>query len=152
MLGIRTKDLPNLVKLANRWIAESGLKEADRLGRAQFLERKFSRGDFSYSLTGVERDHSIDPIEDFLTKRNANLLKEIEAELPGSEVIVVPWGAAHMRGIAEGIQKTGFHLVDTEEHLIFHFRSVWHRLFHVNKPKANGPTGPTTAISPQGSP
>jgi hypothetical protein len=73
---------------------------------------------------------------DLLTLRNANLLKAIEAELPDSEVIVVPWGAAHMRGIAEGIQKSGFHLADTQEHMIFHFRSVWNRRFHRNKKRS----------------
>jgi hypothetical protein len=36
-------------------------------------------------------------MDDLLTKRNANLVKQIEAELPGSDVIIVPWGAAHMR-------------------------------------------------------
>src|ERR1017187_2230086 len=30
-------------------------------------------------------------LDDLLTKRNANVLKEIEAEIPGSDVIVVPW-------------------------------------------------------------
>ena len=74
-------------------------------------------------------------VDDLLTKRNANLLKEIEAQLPGSEVIVVPWGAAHMRGVAEGIEKTGFHVADTQEFMIFHFRSVWNRLFQLNQSK-----------------
>ena len=68
--------------------------------------------------------------KDLLTKRNANLMKQIEVELPGSDVIVVPWGAVHMPGIAEEIQKSGFHLADAEEHQIVHFRSFWHRLSH----------------------
>ena len=60
--------LPNLVKLADRWIADSHLAKTDRVGRAQYLERKLALGDFQYSLTRVERDPNIDPIEDFLTK------------------------------------------------------------------------------------
>ncbi|MCE5268880.1 MAG: transglutaminase domain-containing protein, partial [Planctomycetaceae bacterium] len=43
--------------------------EQDRVGRARYLERQLSRSDlFRYSLTGVERDTSIDPIEDFVTR------------------------------------------------------------------------------------
>ena len=68
--------------------------------------------------------------DDLLTKRNANLLKQIEVELPSSDMIVVPWGAVHMRGIAEDIQKLGFNLADTQEYQIVHFRTV---LFHKNK-------------------
>ena len=74
--------------------------------------------------------------DDLLTKRNANLLKQIEAELPGSDVIVVPWGAVHMRGIAEEIQKSGFRLADTQEYQIVHFRSVRNRHLHPNKKRA----------------
>ena len=48
-------------------------------------------------------------------------------------MIVVPWGAIHMRGIAEEIQKSGFHLADTQEHQIVHFRPVWNRMFHTKK-------------------
>ncbi|MCE5267860.1 MAG: DUF3488 domain-containing protein, partial [Planctomycetaceae bacterium] len=62
-------NLPNLTALATRWIKESRLPEQDRVGRARYLERQLSRSDlFRYSLTGVERDTSIDPIEDFVTR------------------------------------------------------------------------------------
>ena len=74
--------------------------------------------------------------DDLLTKRNAHLLKQIDSELPGSDVIVVPWGAVHMRGIAEEIQKLGFHLADTQEHSLVHFRSVLNRIFHAKKKRA----------------
>ena len=71
--------------------------------------------------------------EDLLTLRNAHLLKEIQAELPRSDMIVVPWGAAHMRGIAEEIQKSGFHLSETQEYTVVKFPSVWKRRSHPNK-------------------
>jgi hypothetical protein len=67
-------------------------------------------------------------MDDLLTRRNTHLLKEIEAALPEAEMIVVPWGAAHMRGIAEGIEKAGFRETDSREHQIFHFRSMWRGL------------------------
>ena len=49
--------LPNLVALASRWIAESGLPEQDRAGRAHYLEQQLARsGRFQYSLVGQDRD------------------------------------------------------------------------------------------------
>ena len=62
-------NLPNLVKLAGRWIAESRLPEEDRLARARYLERQLAAsGQYQYSLAGQARDPDMDPIEDFLTK------------------------------------------------------------------------------------
>ena len=46
--------------------------------------------------------------DDLLGKRNLNLLAGIADWLPKSETIIVPWGAAHMPGIASGIQEMGF--------------------------------------------
>ena len=61
--------LPNLVKLAQRWIDQSGLPEEDRVGRARYLERQLATsGQFQYSLVGQPRDPKLDPIEDFVTK------------------------------------------------------------------------------------
>lgn len=63
--------------------------------------------------------------EDILVRRNAHLLKEIQAEIPRSSMIVVPWGAAHMPGIAWEIQKSGFHLSASQEYNVVSFPSVW---------------------------
>ncbi len=64
--------LPNLVRLAQTWIDESGLPVEDRVGRARYLERKLSSsGMFSYSLENQNRDPAMDPIEDFLTNHRA---------------------------------------------------------------------------------
>ena len=66
--GVGSESLPNLVALAGRWIAESGLPRQDRLGRARYLEQKLASGTYQYSLAGPDRDTRLDPIEDFLTK------------------------------------------------------------------------------------
>jgi protein-glutamine gamma-glutamyltransferase len=64
--------LPNLVRLAQKWINESGLPENDRAGRARYLEKKFTAsGLFSYSLENQNRDTAMDPIEDFVTNHRA---------------------------------------------------------------------------------
>ena len=63
--------------------------------------------------------------EDLVTKRNQHLLQEIQTELHDSENIVVPWGAAHMPGIAREIQASGFHLAESQEYKVVNFRSVW---------------------------
>jgi protein-glutamine gamma-glutamyltransferase len=64
--------LPNLVRLAKTWIDESGLPESDRLGRAKYLNQKLSiSGMFKYSLEPQNRDSTIDPIEDFVSKHRA---------------------------------------------------------------------------------
>lgn len=69
---------------------------------------------------------------DILVRRNAHLLEEIQAELPRSRMIVVPWGAAHMRGIAGEIQKSGFHLSSSQEYNVVSFQHVWNCLTHSN--------------------
>ncbi|MEI8290814.1 MAG: hypothetical protein WCH99_15205 [Verrucomicrobiota bacterium] len=62
--------------------------------------------------------------DDLLTKRNAHLLEKIRDQLPLSETIIVPWGAAHMPGLAREIQKTGFRLVATEDYTVIQFGRV----------------------------
>ncbi len=61
--------------------------------------------------------------DDLLRKRNRHLLQEIEDRLSESEALVVPWGAAHMPGIAEGIQKAGFRLEERREYQVIRFGS-----------------------------
>ena len=62
-------------------------------------------------------------LDDLLSKRNRHLVDEILARLPESENIMVPWGAAHMPGIAEGIQASGFRLSESREYTVIRFRS-----------------------------
>jgi hypothetical protein len=58
---------------------------------------------------------------DLLHKRNVHLLGEIEAWLPEVDVLIIPWGAAHMPEIARGIQKSGFELDETKEFIAIRF-------------------------------
>jgi len=61
-------------------------------------------------------------MEDLLRKRNRRLLEEIHAQLPQSENLIVPWGVAHMPEIAREIQRSGFRLEKTQEHVAIRFR------------------------------
>lgn len=60
--------------------------------------------------------------DDILIQRNAHLLQEIQSHLPQSDNLVVPWGVAHMPGIAREIQKSGFHLAETQDYVVIRFR------------------------------
>ena len=61
-------------------------------------------------------------MEDLLRKRNRRLLEEIQAQLPQSENIIVPWGVAHLPEVAREIQRSGFRLEKTQEHVAIRFR------------------------------
>lgn len=61
--------------------------------------------------------------DDLLHKRNRHLLTEIEDRLPTAELIIVPWGAAHMPELAREIQKAGFRVVETRDYVAIQFHS-----------------------------
>ena len=63
-------------------------------------------------------------LDDLLRKRNGHLLQELQARLPASEQVIVPWGVAHMPGISQGIQASGFHLAETREYTVVRFGSA----------------------------
>lgn len=60
-------------------------------------------------------------IEDILYRRNRHLLAVLETQLTTSKNLIIPWGAAHMPGISEGIRKSGFVQVDSADHLAIPF-------------------------------
>jgi hypothetical protein len=60
---------------------------------------------------------------DVLLKRNRRVVHEIETQLAHADNIIVPWGAAHMPGIAAEIQKLGFHVSESEEYVAIRFGS-----------------------------
>ena len=60
------------------------------------------------NLGAVTEDTLSDVIDDVLVGRNEHLLAEIDAALPDEDVLVVPWGAAHLRGVGRGVQDRGF--------------------------------------------
>jgi hypothetical protein len=59
--------------------------------------------------------------DDLLQKRNQRLLTELHARLTQSDNFMVPWGVAHMPGIAKEIQKSGFRLETTQEYMAIRF-------------------------------
>ncbi len=63
-------------------------------------------------------------LEDILYRRNDHLLKVILAEVEGTDLVIVPWGALHMSGIATKIQRSGFHPVETQEYSIIQFQKT----------------------------
>ena len=67
---------------------------------------------------------------DLLLKRNEHVLKELWRRLPDSDNFVIPWGAAHMSGLAEEIQKSGFHLVETHDYVSIRFGHKGNRASH----------------------
>ena len=61
--------LPRLTALAARWLRESGLALDRHYDVARCFEQQFSSsGQFRYTLQGIERDTSLDAIEDFVSK------------------------------------------------------------------------------------
>jgi hypothetical protein len=60
-------------------------------------------------------------LEDLLLKRNQHLLQELFARLPEADSFIIPWGAAHMSGLAKEIKKSGFHLVGTRDYVSIRF-------------------------------
>jgi hypothetical protein len=61
-------------------------------------------------------------INDLVRKRNGRVLQELRDRLPQSDLIIVPWGAAHMPGISHGVQAAGFRLDETREYVVIRFR------------------------------
>jgi hypothetical protein len=62
-------------------------------------------------------------MDDLLRKRNQHLLEMMWVRLLESDQIIVPWGVAHMPGIAEGIKGAGFRLGESREYTVIRFRS-----------------------------
>lgn len=60
-------------------------------------------------------------IEDLLRKRNRHVVEEIKSHLSQTDNIMVPWGVAHMAGIADEIQKAGFQLDSTQDYMVIRF-------------------------------
>ena len=65
---------------------------------------------------------------DLLTLRNEHLLKEIRIALTETGTVMVPWGAAHMPGLAQEIQNDGFKLSSSHKYQIVNFRAMWERV------------------------
>jgi hypothetical protein len=97
-----TLDLLNLIILIHA--------EGVNVGTIQRLTQYSTAPDFQERL-----------FDDLLRKRNQHLLEQIQSHLPETEHIIVPWGVAHMPGIAKEIQKAGFHLEETARYEVIRF-------------------------------
>jgi hypothetical protein len=60
-------------------------------------------------------------LDDLLLGRNRHVLGVLRERLPAADNFVIPWGAAHMPGLASEIQKAGFHLVESREFVAIRF-------------------------------
>lgn len=60
-------------------------------------------------------------VEELLIKRNQHLMGEIKSHLKESDHLVVPWGAAHIPGIAREIQGLGFHATESQRYVVIRF-------------------------------
>jgi DNA-binding transcriptional MerR regulator len=87
--------------------------------------------------------------KDLLTNRNEHLLHEIQEELGQSQFLVVPWGAAHMPGVAKGIQKAGFHPAETQEFDVVHFWAVWKQVLGPSDTTGGGRFHSATNAAPK---
>ena len=65
--------------------------------------------------------------DDLIHKRNRHLTDELDSRLSESDILVVPWGVAHMPGIAKEIRKSGFHLDKTQEYVAIRFGAARHK-------------------------
>ena len=65
---------------------------------------------------------------DLLTLRNEHLLAKVKEALPETSAVMVPWGAAHMPGLAESIEREGFKVTDRQKYRIVNFRAMWDRV------------------------
>jgi len=66
----------------------------------------------------------VELFDDLLTKRNQHLLAEIDDRLTESKMLIVPWGAAHMPGLAKEIQKMGFQFKETQNYTVIRFHGT----------------------------
>ncbi len=57
----------------------------------------------------------------------------------GADTVVLPWGAMHMPGLAEGVRGAGVHLAETHPFSAIRFGAILGRLFHRPSPPAEAP-------------
>ena len=60
-------------------------------------------------------------LDDLLLNRNRHVLGVLHDRLQDSDSFIIPWGAAHMAGLAREIQKSGFHVVETHDFAAIRF-------------------------------
>ncbi len=77
----------------------------------EILDAKDPVAAYVKSITGgleVTEDTLGVVVGDVLTKRNAHLLGVLDEVLPNEPVVIVPWGAMHLREVGRAVQARGF--------------------------------------------
>ena len=106
-------------------VAQFATNTIDLLNLVMLLHAKGLKADSVLKLLQYPQTPDLQQqlIDDLLLNRNRHLLEEIHIRLSQSENIIVPWGAAHMPGLAKEIQKSGFHLNETRDYVVIRFNS-----------------------------
>lgn len=101
----------------------------DTLNLVMLIHAKgLTPGDFEKLMRySTPNDFTKEFFGDLVQKRNQHLVQEIQSHLSQTEHIVVPWGVAHMPGIANEIQKSGFRLDSTQEYMVIQFGGNRHQ-------------------------
>jgi hypothetical protein len=60
-------------------------------------------------------------LEDLLRKRNRHLMTTARSRLADAELLVIPWGAAHMPELASEIEKLGFRVAEKQRMTVLAF-------------------------------
>jgi hypothetical protein len=66
-------------------------------------------------------------MDDIVTKRNARVLSEFDKRIGGYRTVVLPWGAMHMPGIEEELQKRGFTVTSERRIPIVRYNAIMKR-------------------------
>ncbi|MFO1497226.1 MAG: hypothetical protein U1G07_02315 [Verrucomicrobiota bacterium] len=74
--------------------------------------------------------------DDLLTLRNRHLVDEIQRELAHNQAVIIPWGAAHMPGVARHIEELGFNAGRADLYSVVKFHTLWDGLLGRRRPGA----------------
>lgn len=84
--------------------------------------------------------------DDILHRRNAHLLGVIQELLPETDVLVVPWGAAHMPGLARDLAARGFGVAEVNNLRVLRFATLVGGIVSAAQPgDAENPVAPQLA-------
>ncbi|ORJ62497.1 hypothetical protein [Geothermobacter hydrogeniphilus] len=97
------------------------------LGRDVFSSDDLASGLRTYNAwinRNMDQERYARLMDDILTRRNRTVLDYLGQALDKYDVIVIPWGALHMRGIEEGVLARGFRLRKTEQRMSVDFSAL----------------------------
>jgi len=97
------------------------------LGRDVFSSDDLASGLRTYNAwinRNMDQERYARLMDDILTRRNRTVLDYLGQALDKYDVIVIPWGALHMRGIEEGVLARGFRLRKTEQRMSVDFGAL----------------------------